>query len=192
MAGYYLVLASLVHCVATPVDSLVVCATANEDCEALQVVRVYDMKGDFATAKPALTRVPLKETPLRAMFLGGRDSIAACTAGLGQVANLFTVKGVYQGRAIPTPVKVAERLHDDSEVAKSCSVPTSPGGVALLATLTKTKEAKVTAGDGTTLTTVLPSGINNYQVRNKLHFACEAGLRLLDVQRLAMNALPRH
>jgi hypothetical protein len=122
------------------------------------------MKGDLANTKPSLTRVPLKETPLRAMFWGGLDSIAVCTAGLGQVANLFTVTGVYQGRAAPTPQKVAERLHDGSEVIKSCSVPTSPGGMALLATLTKTKEAKVTSGDGKVLATVQPSGINNYQV----------------------------
>lgn len=123
------------------------------------------MKGDWTNAKPALTRVPLKETPLRAMFWGGQDSIAACTAGLGQVANLFTVTGVHQGRAVPTPVLVAERLHDGSEVSQSCSVPTSPGGTALLATLTKTKEAKVFGGSGQLLATVQPSGINNYQVR---------------------------
>lgn len=124
------------------------------------------MKGDWANTKPALTRVPLKETPLRAMFWGGQDSVAACTAGLGQVANLFTVEGVRQGRAVPTPQKVAERLHDGSEVAKSCSVPMSPGGTALLATLTKTKEAKVFSGSGQLLATVQPSGINNYQVRH--------------------------
>lgn len=131
----------------------------------MQVVRVYDMKGDLANTKPALTRIPLKETPVRAMFWGGQESVAACTAGLGQVANLFTVTGVYQGRAVPTPQKVAERLHDGSEVTKSCSVPMSPGGVALLATLTKTKEAKVTDGNGKLLATVQPSGINNYQAR---------------------------
>jgi hypothetical protein len=154
-----------------------ICQPPNQDLFSLvanklylQVVRVYDMKGDLANTKPSLTRVPLKETPLRAMFWGGLDSIAVCTAGLGQVANLFTVKGVYHGRAAPTPQKVAERLHDASEVTKSCSVPTSPGGMALLATLTKTKEAKVTDGDGKLLATVQPSGINNYQVRcNTMH-----------------------
>ena len=123
----------------------------------LQIVRIFDMKGDMATTKPALTRVPLKETPLCAMFWGGRDSLAACTAGLGQVANLFSVQGVYQGRAVPTPQKLADRLHDSAEVTKCYSVPDSPGGRPLLSTVTKTKEAKVTDGNGNLLATVQPA-----------------------------------
>lgn len=138
----------------------------------VQVVRVFYMsKLDYSNPKPPLTRIPLKQTPVRAAFWGASDRLGICTAGLGEVVNLSTVSKVVHGGAMPSPHQVVSGIHDGLPIIRTCSAPTSPGGTPLLGTLTKTKEARVTTGDGCIIATVQPNGIENYQVSTRQNCA---------------------
>lgn len=131
----------------------------------VQVIRVFYMnKLDYSNLKPPLTRIPLKQMPIGAAFWGAPDRLGICSAGLGEVVNLSTVAKIVHGGAMPTPRQVAAAIHDGLPVIQTCFAPQSPGKTPLMATLTKTKEAKVVTGDGSVIATVQPNGIENYQV----------------------------
>lgn len=131
----------------------------------LQVIRVFYMnKLDYSNFKPPLTRIPLKQMPIGAAFWGAPDRLGICSAGLGEVVNLSTVAKIVHGGAMPTPRQVASAIHDGLPIIQTCFAPSSPGKTPLMATLTKTKEAKVITGDGSIIATVQPNGIENYQV----------------------------
>eukprot|EP00892_Ulva_mutabilis_P003838 jgi/Ulvmu1/1826/UM119_0044.1 len=135
--------------------------TACED----NVVRVFYMNQlEYSNPKPPLTRIPMKQTPIRAAFWGAADRLGVCTAGLGEVVNLSTISKIVHGGAMPSPQQVSSGIHDGLPVIRTCSAPQSPGGTPLLGTLTKTKEARVVTGDGTIIATVQPNGIENYQI----------------------------
>ena len=129
-----------------------------------QVLRVYNMRGDFATPNPGLTRLPVPGAPLVAGFWGASDAAGVCVEGFGQVAN-FVVARAVPGRQGATHKVLLEGVHGEHPAKTAAAAGTSPGGRPLMAVMTRTKSVAVLLGDGTKVAEVEPNGIENYQVR---------------------------
>lgn len=130
-----------------------------------QVLRIYNMKGDFASAAPALTRQVLRNAPIGAVFWGASDTTAAVVSGLGQVAD-FVVTRTEATRAGPRDATVCEsrKLHGEQESVLVAGAPSSGSGRPILVTMTRRKEVRIVTGAGALLAAVEPNGIENYQV----------------------------
>lgn len=129
----------------------------------MQVVRIYNMRGDFANPSPGLVRLPMPGNLLGAAFWGSNSIAAACVEGLGQVAN-FVLSSASSGHKGAQHTVALERIHGDSVAKAMHSVPTSRGRVPVMATMTRTKSVAVVLGAGNKVAEVEPNGIENYQV----------------------------
>jgi hypothetical protein len=146
----------------------------------VQVVRMYNMRGDFSNPNPGLVRLPMPGNPLGAAFWGSNSTAAACVEGLGQVAN-FVVSSASSGRKGAQYTVALERIHGDSVAKAMHSAPTSGGGVPVMATMTRTKSVAVILGSNK-VAEVEPNGIENYQVPSTI--SC---VSLISVQTLAQQ-----
>jgi hypothetical protein len=127
-----------------------------------QVLRVYNMRGDFGHASPGLLRLPVSGPPLAAGFWGSTSSAGAIIEGLGEAASLALASASSDARGVQQR-EVLPRLHSDARAAAAAVAPTSGGGEPVAASMTRTKGVAVVVGSRK-VADVEPNGIENYQV----------------------------
>ena len=144
----------------------------------MQVVRVFSMQGDFANAKPALTRIKLPGAPLAAGFWDNLSSAPHQPVGVGACCESASQHGTHDfmlATAVPGSGRPAEctthvpQIHGREAAQAACTAPctnavASTGGEAALASMTRTKEVAVFVGRRE-VARVQPNGIENYQAR---------------------------
>lgn len=137
---------------------------------ALQVVRIYNMKGDFAAPAPSLRRLPLSGVPLGAAFWGDDSTAGACIEGVGEVAAMVTA-AVPPGQNRVAETTLLSAIHGAAPATAVCAAATSGGGRPVMATMTAKNKVAVMLGGGKKVAEVEPNGIENYQVRLPLRLS---------------------
>ena len=121
------------------------------------------MKGDFATAAPRLSRLPVSGVPLGAAFWHNTATAGACIEGVGEVATLVSAT-VPPGHNRVAETTLLSAIHGAAPATAMAAAPSSGGGRPVMATMTAKNKVAVMLGGGKLVAEVEPNGIENYQV----------------------------